>query len=256
LNSSPLNYLRCPDCGGKLATETGSLQCASCQRSYPVTDEIPALLAQNRSTPNEISAALDAETARYPMLMIAFALLARVWLPAERRRLIGRIGIRPGDMVLDHCTGPGANLPAIAALIGPSGKLAAMDLSRTMVREAQRFARAKHIAADIQQADAFQLPYADNCFDAIVHYGAINQFDDKRKAIDEMLRVAKPGGVIAILDEGIEPGKENTWLAKLLVWKNPLFASRPPLDLIPQATNPRIEWVLRSIFYQIIFRKP
>ncbi len=71
-----------------------------------------------------------------------------------------------------------------------------------------------------------------------------------------MLRVTKPGGVIAILDEGIEPGKENTWLAKLLVWKNPLFASRPPLELIPKAANPKIEWVLRSIFYQIIFRKP
>jgi len=256
LNSSPIEYLRCPVCGGKLATEPGKLQCAPCRRSYPVTDEIPALLAQDRSTPNESDAALDAETARYPMLMIAFALLAQVWLPTERKRLIGRIGIRPGDMVLDHCAGPGGNFPAIASLVGPSGRLVAMDLSRAMVQEAQRFARANHIAADIQQADALKLPYADNCFDAVVHYGAINQFDDKRKAIDEMLRVTKRGGVIAILDEGIEPGKENTWRAKLLIWKNKLFASRPPLDLIPPAANPRIEWVLRSIFYQIIFRKP
>ncbi|MDO9541805.1 MAG: methyltransferase domain-containing protein [Kiritimatiellia bacterium] len=252
MNSSPIEYLRCPVCGGKLATKPNALQCAPCQRSYPVADEIPALLAQ----PNENDAALDAETGRYPMLMLAFAVLAHVWLPTERKRLIGQLGIRPGDMVLDHCTGPGENFQAIASLVGPSGKLVAMDLSRAMVKEAQRFARAKHIAADIQQADALKLPYADNCFNAVVHYGAINQFDDKRKAIDEMLRVTKPGGVITILDEGLKPGNENTWLSRLLIWKNKLFASQPPLDLIPPATNPRIEWVLNGICYQIIFRKP
>ena len=255
LNCS-INYLRCPDCRGQLTPTTGNLQCAACQQIYPITDEIPALLANGPGTNDTNNAALDAETGRYPLLMIAFALLARVWLPTERRRLIGRIGLHPGDTVLDHCAGPGGNFPAIYSLIGPRGKLVAMDLSRAMLKEAQRFARAKKIVADIQQADALKLPYADNCFNAVVHYGAINQFDDKRKAINEMLRVTKPGGVIAILDEGIEPGKENTWLAKLLVWKNQLFASRPPLDMIPTSANPQIEWVLRGIFYQIILRKP
>ena len=256
MNSFPIEYLRCPACGGKIAAAPGALQCVSCQCSYPVEDDIPSLLAPGRSVSKESEAALEAETARYPMLMLAFSLLGLVWLPAERKRLIGRIGIRAGDIVLDHCAGPGGNFPAIAALTGPAGKLVAMDLSRAMVHEARRFARAKHIAADIQRADALNLPYADNCFDAVVHYGAINQFDDKRKAIDEMLRVTKPGGVIAVLDEGMAPGKENTWLAKLLVWKNKLFASQPPLDLIPPAANPKIEWVLNGICYQIIFRKP
>lgn len=164
-----IEYLRCPACSGKFAAKTGALQCASCQRSFPVADEIPALLAPDRAMSPESEAALDAEAARYPMLMIAFALLTRTWLPTERKRLIGRIGIRAGDMVLDHCAGPGGNLPGIAALIGPAGKLVAMDLSRAMVRAAQRLARAQHIAVDIQQADALQLPYADNYFDAVVH---------------------------------------------------------------------------------------
>lgn len=256
MNSSSLEYLRCPTCVGKLTAAPAALRCQSCQHLYHVEDEIPTLLASDHFPAPDSEAALEAETARYPLLMVAFALLARVWLPAERRRLIGQIGIRPGDIVLDHCTGPGGNLPAIASLTGQSGKLVAFDLSRAMVRAARHFARAKGIAADIQRADALQLPYADNCFDAVVHCGAINQLADKRRVIDEMLRVTKPGGAITILDEGIEPGKENTWLAKLLVWRNPLFASRPPLDLVPPSANPRIEWVLRSIFYQIIFHKP
>ncbi len=256
MNLAPIEYLRCPVCGGKFSEATNALLCAPCRRSYPTADEIPALLQQEHSALSAQDAALDAETARYPIIMIAFSLLARVWLPAERKRLIGKTGIRPGAIVLDHCAGPGGNFPAIAALIGPSGKLVAMDLSRNMLREARRFARRRNIAVETQQANALRLPYADNLFDAVVHYGAINQFDDKRKAIVEMLRVTKPGGTIAILDEGIKPGTEKNWLARLLVWKNQLFASRPPLDLIPPETNPRIEWVLRDIFYQIILHKP
>ena len=144
--------------------------------------------------------------ARYTLVLCAIALLARTWLPAERRRLIGRIGLRPGDTVLDHCTGPGGNLPAIAAAIGPCGKLVGMDLSKAMVHQARRFARRRQIKADIHQASAFQLPYANECFDALIHYGAINQFgDSKHQAMDEIIRVTKPGGTIVILDGGSSP---------------------------------------------------
>jgi ubiquinone/menaquinone biosynthesis C-methylase UbiE len=215
------------------------------------------LLAQDTAEVHESIAALDAEMAWYPFMLTAIALLARVWLPAERRRLIGRIGLCPADMVLDHCTARGRNLPAIASAIGPSGKVVAMDLSRTMVLETQRFARRKHMTVDIHQADAFHLPYADACFDAVVHYGAINQFEDRQhQVISEIMRVTKSEGRVAILDEGIEPGKETSWWAKLLTWRNALFASRPPLELLPKGVDPQVEWVLRGLFYQIVFRKP
>jgi ubiquinone/menaquinone biosynthesis C-methylase UbiE len=184
-------------------------------------------------------------------------LVARVWLPGERRRLISRIGLPPGGMVLDHCTGPGGNLPALASAIGPSGTLVAMDLSRGMVHEARKLASRRNITLDIHQADALSLPYANACFDAVVHYGAINQFGDgKKRAIDEMVRVTRAGGTIVILDEGIEPGKTAAWWAKLLIRRNALFASRPPVELLPRGVDPQVEWALRGLFYQITFRKP
>jgi SAM-dependent methyltransferase len=202
-------------------------------------------------------AALDAETARYPFVLAAIGLLARVWWPAERRRLIHRIGLRSGGVVLDHCTGPGGNLPALASAMGPSGTLVAMDLSRTMVQEARKLAHRKRLIVDIHQADALNLPYVDACFDAVVHCGAINQFADaKGQAIDEMIRVTKPGGTIVILDEGIEPRKRSTRLARLLIWRNELFGSHPPLELLPDGVDPHVEWVLRGLFYQIAFCKP
>lgn len=257
MNLASIGYLRCPACGGEITPPPCTMSCTQCGRSFPLDNEIPVLLNQDTAVMRANIAALDAETSRYTLVLTAIALLARVWLPAERRRLIGRIGLSPGSMVLDHCTGPGGNLPAIASAIGPSGNLVAMDLSRAMVQEARRFARRKNMTVDIHQADALNLPYADACFDAVVHYGAINQFgDDKRQAINEMVRVTKSGGTIAILDEGIEPGKETTWWAKLLIHRNSLFASLPPLELLPKGVDPQVEWVLRGLFYQIVFRKP
>lgn len=257
MNFASTEYLRCPACTGKIAPASSTLSCTQCHRSFPFDDGIPVLLAQDTVAVRERIAALDVEMARYPLVLTAIALLARVWLPAERRRLIGHIGLSPGGMVLDYCTALGRNLPALASAIGPSGKLAAMDLSRTMVQETRRFARRKNMTVDIHQADALNLPYADACFDAVVHYGAINQFEDQQhQVIDEIVRVTKSGGIIVILDEGIEPGKGTTWWAKLLTWRNELFASHPPLELLPEGVEPQVEWVLRGLFYQIVFRKP
>ena len=257
MNLAPIGYVWCPACSGEVAPAPCALCCIQCRRSFPVDNGIPVLLDQDTAVMWANIAALDAEMAWYPLMLTAIALLARVWLPAERRRLISCIGLCPGGMVLDHCTARGRNLPAIASAIGSSGKLVAMDLSRAMVQETRRFARRKNMTVDIHQADALNLPYAGACFDAVVHYGAINQFEDRqRQVIDEMVRVTKSGGTIAILDEGIEPGKETTWWAKLLIRRNGLFASHPPLELLPKGVEPHVEWVLRGLFFQIVFRKP
>jgi len=45
------------------------------------------------------------------------------------------------------------------------------------------------------------LPFADNTFDIVFHNGGINFFNDKALAMNEMLRVAKPGSKLLIADE-------------------------------------------------------
>lgn len=256
MQPNPIDFLRCPACHGHLEPADTGLQCGGCKGVYAIDQGVPALLLPGHQLDPAVEAVLEAETARYPFLMTALSLLLRVWLPSERSRMVADIGIKSGDLVLDHCTGPGSNLAAIDQLIGPTGKLVAMDLSRNMTQAARRLARRRGLNVDIHQADALQLPYADNTFDAVVHFGAINQFADQRLAIAEMLRVTKPGGAIGIVDEGVAEGKANSWEARLLIWKNRLFASKPPLDKIPDSIEHEIKWVLRDIFYQIILRKP
>ena len=232
------------------------MRCVACSRVFPIVDGIPALLTHSPDSPALATRTrgLDAEAARYVLVMAGLALLARAWLPAERRRFIATLGLKPGQRVLDHCSGPASNLPAIAAHVGPMGTIVAMDLSREMLKRGRRWAERHRVRVDLHQADAGSLPYADGFFDAVVHVGAINQLGDAtHRAVAEMVRVTRPGGVVAIVDEGLEPGREQTLLGRLLIRRNALFASRPPLDALPPDVQPEVRWGMRGIFYQIVF---
>jgi SAM-dependent methyltransferase len=249
-------YLRCPACRGPLV-DVDPLRCARCHRSYPVVDGIPALLIAPVET-EEMRRKL-AEVRRqmiaYPAFLAAMAVLGPAWIPRERRRIIERAGLRPGMTVLDHCTGPGSNLQAIASSVGPAGRIVAMDLLPTMARRARDLARRKAIAADVQQADALALPYADGYFDAVVHCGTVNQFGaGKRRTIDEMLRVTREGGTIVIVDEGVR--RPESWRGRLLTRRNSLFESRPPVDLVSNGADVHLDWIMGDLFWQLQFRKP
>ncbi len=252
-------YLRCPRCRGRLATRLEALDCTACRLSFPIDDGVPVLLADDEDSDGRRRRieALDADMRRHRRVVLKMSLAALKWVPAERVRLLRSIGIPAGHTVLDHCTGPGSNLPVLSAAVGPTGVLVGVDLSRLVVHQARAMARRRGIAVDIHQADAAALPYADDTFDTVVHYGAINQFGDRLQAsVDEILRVTKPGGSIVLLDEGLAEARRGGWWGRLLMAGNPLFASRPPLHALPARVVPEVRWVIRGMFYEIRFRKP
>ena len=252
-----LAYLRCPRCRGALLADAAAVRCPACASVFPVEGGVPRFLIDPSERVRRHIAALDADMRRHHWVVAKMSLAAFMWLPAERVRLLRALDIRPGQTVLDHCTGPGSNLPALAAALGPTGHLVGMDLSGLVLEQAAAMLRQKGIAADLHQADALALPYADATFDAVVHYGALNQFGpDTRTAIDEIFRVTRPGGLVVLLDEGIVERRRDTWWGRLLIWGNPLFGFRPPLELLPAGTTPAVRWVMRGMFYEVQLRKP
>ena len=74
------------------------------------------------------------------------------------------------------------------------------DISIGMLKKCQKSC-AKKTNLQLFHACAEDLPFADNSFDIVYHIGGINFFSDKAKAMQEMLRVAKPGTKIMISDE-------------------------------------------------------
>jgi len=258
MQAAELEYLRCPVCRGVLAASAAALPCDGCGASYPVEDGIPRLLRPGSAA--ELAAqiaALDADMRRHDWVVAKMSLATLRWIPAERNRLLGEIGIEPGWAVLDHCTGPGSNLPALAKAVGAGGRLTAMDLSPFVLGRAAELARRRRIEVALHQADALALPYAERSFDAVVHYGALNQFAPNiAAAIAEIVRVTRPGGLVVLLDEGIEERRRAGRWGRLLMRANPLFASLPPLDLLPAGVEPRVRWVIRGMFYEVRFRTP
>lgn len=81
----------------------------------------------------------------------------------------------------------------------------AIDLSETMLKQGNAAMAGYGVGVDLVLGDAVDLPFQPDRFDVVLSYGAVNGLTDPAKAITEMARVAKPGGVLLFLDEQMYP---------------------------------------------------
>ena len=126
-----------------------------------------------------------------------------------KQRACEQLQLKPGAQVLDLCTGTGDLAAMLASIVGPTGKVHALDFSEGMLALGkERFGHLPHI--EFTWGDAMDLPLTDNLVDgAIISFGLRNVLSAPQ-VLSEMARVTKPGGWVAILDTASD-------------YKNPLF---------------------------------
>jgi SAM-dependent methyltransferase len=108
------------------------------------------------------------------------------------RALADLAGVQPGMRVLDVGAGTGKLTGVLAECVG-AGNVAAVDPSEPFVAAlASRFP-----GSDVRAASAEDLPFADESFDAVFAQLVVNFLSDPERGVDEMLRVARDGGVVA-----------------------------------------------------------
>ena len=102
--------------------------------------------------------------------------------------------IEPGDDVLECACGTGLLSAVIAQ---KSGRLTATDLSKKMLKKAEKNCAAFHNIT-FSQADITNLPFPDNSFDKVVAGNVIHLLDNPLTALGELNRVCKDGGKLII----------------------------------------------------------
>ncbi len=122
-------------------------------------------------------------------------------------------GLAAGQRVLDVACGTGALTLAAAAIVGPEGRVAGLDANPEMLA----VAREKSQTIDWREGRAENLPFEDASFDAAVSQFGLMFFDDRPRALSEMMRVLKPGGRLAVAVCGaVERSPGYAAFAKLL----------------------------------------
>ncbi|MGO9319557.1 MAG: ubiquinone/menaquinone biosynthesis methyltransferase [Solirubrobacteraceae bacterium] len=119
-----------------------------------------------------------------------------------RARAVDMARVGPGSRVLDVATGTGDLAIELARRVSPTGEVVGSDFSEAMLDRARAKAVAggRGVRPRFEWADATDLPYPDDCFDAAtVGFGARN-FDDLPRGLAEMARVVRPGGRVVVLE--------------------------------------------------------
>ncbi|HTI32396.1 MAG TPA: class I SAM-dependent methyltransferase [Miltoncostaea sp.] len=139
--------------------------------------------------------------------------------------LVDVAGIRAGDLVLDVGCGTG-NASLAAAARG--ARVRAVDPSPGLVDLARERATAAGADVEAQVGDAGALPFPDGAFDAVISSFAVIFAPDAEAAVREMVRVARPGGAVAL----------TSWLPGGGI----AAAAEVLMSLLPPRPEPRPRW--------------
>lgn len=127
----------------------------------------------------------------------------RRWYMAQ---LLGRIAIQPGERVLELGPGPGAFTVEAARRTELGGTLVAVDIQPKMIAAVKHKVRKAGLTnVEAHVASAYELPLDDESVDRAFLVTVLPEIPDRHRALLELHRVLKPGGVLSISEEFLDP---------------------------------------------------
>lgn len=137
----------------------------------------------------------------------AFVHLSTFGLDFYYRHLaIQRLHLHPGDRVLDLGCGTGLDLPSLAQKVGPKGWVTGLDLSNSMLQQAEEKINRQGLKnVSLERGNAVCLPFADHSFQYILCHYLLSTVPTE-PALLELFRIAKPGAHIVLADDRLPSG--------------------------------------------------
>ena len=162
--------------------------------------ESEANRADLHKDPAKVSGMFDQVAKRYDLTNDVLSMgNDRFWRVATTRAVAPRYGQR----ILDLAAGTGASSVALAR---SGAHVIAADFSPGMIAEGRR--RHRGIPnLEFRQADATDLPFADDEFDTVTMSFGLRNVHDPKKALRELLRVTRPGGRLVVCEFSHPPSR-------------------------------------------------
>lgn len=122
------------------------------------------------------------------------------------RHALERAGLRAGETVLELGPGPGAFTVDAAQRVGPEGRLIAVDIQPGMIAQVNARVKAAGVTnVETHVASAFELPLPDASVDRAYLITVLPEIPDPVRALREVHRVLKPGGIVSMTEEFLDP---------------------------------------------------
>lgn len=253
MESEVLSLLCDPDTRYSFELDGNSLRNTATGRVYPIRDGVPLFVSTVTGSNLKYKNFYDRIAPGYDVAERLYRFFKG--MPDWRREILNELEVSVRARVLEVSVGTGSNLrylPRDAERYG-------VDLSWGMLQKCQRNLNKWKIKAHLFQCEAERLPFRAEVFDCVFHVGGINFFNDKARAIKEMIWVARPGAKIVIADETEEAVRE-------IYQRNPLSKSyfepgtekvRCPIDAVPEEMQEiKVREIAGGKLYCLTFRKP
>lgn len=160
----------------------------------------------------------------------------------------GLAGALPGAEVLDIGSGETAP-PWAMVFLGGAKYVRMVETSDVVTRNNRIWSEAKNLLPQVSWSSVEDeiLPFSDSSFDIITSFSVIEHQPDKKKAIDEVIRVLRPGGLFAFSFDVQNNGRCPFAALTLeqfhdLVWTRPEFRNTSPVKWNVDDWEDYVEW--------------
>lgn len=254
-----MSAYQCINCyGSNLSEQPDKLECEGCNAVFPKIDKFVDFSIADSEKVDQRVKYNDGIVDRYQNFLQWLHLTFQTNDYDLRRNIFQGVEVAADANVLIVGVGLGHD---VDFLINQEGRhdlrVHCQDLSLEMLAEARKLFAQRNISiCEMNCSNASNLPYVDNYFDFVFHFGGINYFQDRIRAINEMNRVARPGAQIVIGDESVAPWLRGTDFGQMMIVNNPLWRAEPPINEIPSNANfVSLKYILENCFYLLSWRK-
>lgn len=116
------------------------------------------------------------------------------------KKILAKIGIKKGQSILDFGCGPGSYAIAAAEMVGPKGKVYALDINPSAIQRVRAINNRKKIAnVETIQSDC-ATGLGNESIDIVLLYDTFHDLKDPHAVLTELHRVLRPDGIMSFSD--------------------------------------------------------